>query len=559
VRLFGRSKFQILTLPFLVLLLAGVTAAQTKPDESSKAAAPIKVRSELVLIPTEVTDSKGNRVTDLRKEDFAVSENGKRQEIAVFEHKTTKTGMMKQAAVPEGVFTNMVVSNPNRITIFVLDLLNSGFEEQRQARKELIEFLEKSLDVREPLCLIAVDGNGAWMVHDFTTDPVVLSEALKNVKQELPDKERPQKRQEIYKLAQGWNTKSVGENVAAEESRLTMMQMEFGMKDVGLGERIRQTLLALTEIGQAFSGVPGRKSLIWATAGIPFEMGDASAFEKSTAMQNLGDQGIARLYEQTWRTLETANIAVYPLDVSGLANPAYVNAGTGEPLPQHVTSDAHVVNLEQLADMTGGKFCDRSMDGRKCFDLASEDSSDYYVLGFYEQSGTQKPGWRKLNVQSSRPGMRVRARSSYYVGGAEQPLSSAEQMKLALFSPIDFTGLAFELRIAGMTAGSKPGTKSVRFVYTIPGNAVRVDAENGNQVQLEFGAAARDSAGKIVGSLLKEVGGKMTDAQVMEVRAKGIVFTGTMELPAGEYMLNFAIKDSVNENTGSVSAALKVE
>jgi hypothetical protein len=110
-----------------------------------------------------------------------------------------------------------------------------------------------------------------------------------------------------------------------------------------------------------------------------------------------------------------------------------------------------------------------------------------------------------------------------------------------------------------MTAGSKPGTKSVRFVYTIPGNAVRVDAENGNQVQLEFGAAARDSAGKIVGSLLKEVGGKMTDAQVMEVRAKGIVFTGTMELPAGEYMLNFAIKDSVNENTGSVSAALKVE
>jgi hypothetical protein len=32
-----------------------------------------------------------------------------------------------------------------------------------------------------------------------------------------------------------------------------------------------------------------------------------------------------------------------------------------------------------------------------------------------------------------------------------------------------------------------------------------------------------------------------------------------MELPAGEYMLNFAIKDSVNENTGSVSAALKVE
>lgn len=559
MRPFVRSKFQTLTLCLLILLLAGDASAQTKPDESSKAAAPIKVRTELVLIPAEVTDSKGNRVTDLSKEDFAVLENGKRQEIAIFEHKTTKTGIMRQAAVPDGVFTNMVVGDPNRITIFVLDLLNSGFEEQRQARKELLEFLEKSLDVREPLCLIAVDGNGAWMVHDFTTDPSVLTAALKNVKRELPDKDRPQKRQEIYKLAQGWNTKNVGENVAAEESRLTMMQMEFGLRDVGLGERIRQTLLALTEIGQAFGGVPGRKSLIWATAGFPFEMGDASAFQRSTALQNLGDQGLARLYEQTWRTLQTASIAVYPLDVSGLVNSAFVNAGTGEPLPQHMAMDTHVLNLENLADMTGGKFCDRSMDARKCFDLASEDSADYYLLGFYEQSGTKNPGWRKLNVQSTRPEIRVRARSGYYVGGAQKPLNDTEQMELALFSPIDFTGLAFKVRIAGTTAGSKPRTKKVGFVYTIPGGAVRVDEENGNQVQLEFGAVARDSAGKIAGSLLQEVGGKMTGAQVAELRAKGIVFAGTMELPAGVYTLNFAIKDSVNENTGSVSAPLKVE
>ena len=550
-------------LAFLFLLaIAPPDFGQNKSGEVTSQAPTIKVHTGLVLIPAEVTDAKGNRITDLKKEDFEVFENGKRQEIVLFEHVTTKGEVMKPAAVPEGVFSNAVERGPDRITIFVLDLLNSRKEEQKEARKQLLEFLSKSLDEREPLCLITVDASGAWLIHGFTTDPKVLAEALRRVKEEKSEQDRPAKNpeEELYKTLEGWHSKDAERAVAGEEARLRMLRSEIGFQDASAGERIRQTLMSLMEIADAFAGIPGRKSMIWATAGFPFEVNDAAAFVKGGAQESQGNAGMLTLYEQTWRTLEAANIAVYPLDVSGLINPAYASAGMGEPPPQHVHIDMNVTNLENFADMTGGRFCDRSLDARKCFEVAASDSSDYYLLGIYDKSGTEKPGWRKLSVRPLREGMRVRARSGYYLGaGAREADTDAQLMQRALFSTFEYTGLPLNVRVLRTGAGSKPGMRKVSFEYSIPAGAVHVNEEGEGQVKLEFGAAARDSTGKMVGSFSKILGGTISETQAKQVREKGILFHGTMELAPGEYEISFAVMDHVNEHTGSVGAPLKVE
>lgn len=550
--------------PGLLFLL--VTApwvyGQNKSEEVTSQAPTIKVRTGLVLVPAEVTDSKGNRVTDLKKEDFAVFENGKRQEIALFEHVTTKGEVMKPAQVPEGVFTNTVERGPDRITIFVLDLLNSRKEEQKEARKQLLEFLSKSLDEREPLCLITVDARGAWLIHGFTTDPKVLAEALSKVKEEKSEQDRPAKNpeEELYKTLAGWHSKDAERAVAGEEARLRMLRSEIGFQDASTEERIRLTLMSLMEIADAFAGIPGRKSMIWATAGFPFEVDDAAAFAKGGARESAGNAGMLTLYEQTWRTLESANIVVYPLDVSGLINPAYVSAGMGEPLPQHVQIDMSVTNLENFADMTGGRFCNRSMDAKKCFEEAANDSSDYYLLGIYDKSGTEKPGWRKLSVRPLREGIHVRARSGYYLGaGPREPDTDSQLMERALFSTFEYTGLPLNVRMLRTEAGSKPGMRKVSFEYSIPAGAVHVNQEGGGQVKLEFGAAARDSTGKMMGSFSKVLGGRISETQAKQVSERGILFHGTMELAPGEYEISFAVMDQVNEHTGSVAAPLKVE
>ena len=550
--------------PFLMLVLGGAAQSfgQGNPSKETPPAATIKVRTGLVLIPAEVTDAKGNRVTDMKKEDFVVLENGKRQEIALFDHITTKAEVMKPTAMPAGVFTNTVQQGGNRVTIFVLDLVNSKIEEQKEARKQLLDFLSKSLDEQEPVCLIAVNEKGAWLLHGFTTDPKVLLEALNKVKQSRTEMDAPARNPEeaLYRMVQGTNTKNAGADAAMAASRLNMLEMESTFQDVSAGERIRLTLLSMLEIADAFAGIPGRKSLIWATAGFPFDMGDPSAFERSGPLHSLGQQGLIPLYEQTWRTLEAANIAVYPLDVSELVNPGYVSAGIGVPMPRHVMLGTHIANLENFANMTGGKLCTRNMDAAKCFKEAASDSSDYYLLGIYDKSGTEKPGWRKLSVRSTRGGVQIQARSGYYLNATVHDApTDTKLMEMALFSPFQYTGLPMSVRLMDPAASSKPGVKKVGFVYSIPAAAVRIDEEIGNQLKLEFGAVARDSTGKMVGSFTKVVEGKMSETQARQVREKGILFTGTIELGPGDYSLSFAVMDKVNENTGSVMAPLKVE
>ncbi len=541
----------------LVFFLAGTTRSlgQAKPGEGSPQVPTIKVRTGLVLIPAEVSDAKGSRVTDMKKEDFVVLEDGQRQEIQLFERIQTKAELTKPAANSDGVFTNTMDSKNNRLSIFVLDLLNSSFNEQKTARDELIASLSKALDTQEPLCLIAIDSNGVKLIHDFTTEPSLLVAALKNVKARPTDKDKPERNPEesSYVMGQGLNSKSASRNAAMEESRLQSLNLYSTMDFLDGRERVSLTLEALREIGEAFAGIPGRKSMVWATSGFPFEIDDASTF-------GLRNRDLLPAYEQAWRALNQANIAVYPLDVSDLVNPAYVGAGIGRPQPQHVHMDMHIANMENFAAATGGKFCDRSWDAKKCFDQAAMDSSDYYLLGIYDRSGGAKPGWRKLSVRSMRPGLQIRARTGYYMGGtAQEPPDEKKEIELALVAPFTYAALPISVRLGGVTAGSTAGTKKVAFVYAIPAAGIQVEAENGNQLQVEFAALARDPSDRMLGSFSKVIQGKLSEAQAGQVREKGILFTGTMELAPGEYTLSFAVKDRVNDKLGSVSAPLKVE
>src|ERR1700752_2523817 len=100
MKLYRQNPLGRLLAVLFLLLIPPHVSGQNKNGEAAPQAPAIKVRTGLVLIPAEVTDSKGNRVADLKKEDFAVFENGKRQEIALFEHVTTKGEIMKPTAVP---------------------------------------------------------------------------------------------------------------------------------------------------------------------------------------------------------------------------------------------------------------------------------------------------------------------------------------------------------------------------------------------------------------------------------------------------------------------------
>src|ERR1035438_3680910 len=99
-------------------------------------------RTALVLIPTLVTDKSGNRIKGLKKEDFTVLENGAEQKISTFEEITSAARRMSRPKNPNE-FSNSLTGEPStkRITLMVLDLINTPFVDQAYARKDLLKYL----------------------------------------------------------------------------------------------------------------------------------------------------------------------------------------------------------------------------------------------------------------------------------------------------------------------------------------------------------------------------------------------------------------------------------
>src|SRR5271166_5852628 len=152
-------------------------------DKDQSSEIKFTARSELVLIPTLVTDKSGNHITGLKKEDFTVLENGAEQKVATFEEITSDAHRYSRPRNPNE-FSNSVAgpASNRRITLMVLDLLNTRFMDQAYARQDLLKYLTQSVDQREPTALYTLTRSGIHVIHDFTTDPRVLVAALHKVK-----------------------------------------------------------------------------------------------------------------------------------------------------------------------------------------------------------------------------------------------------------------------------------------------------------------------------------------------------------------------------------------
>jgi VWFA-related protein len=540
------------------------------PSQGQVAKPPaIMVRSEIVLVPTVVTNRAGDHVPDLAQDQFTILENGHPQEIALFRHVKSSPELMKRAETPQNEFTNSLVTGSDRLTIFVLDLLNSSFNEQGTARKQLIEFLRKSLVLEEPTCLITIDVEGVRVLHDFTTDPSVLSEALKDVTGHASPKEAPQPDPDSFVALSGHAQSTqlpADRRIAAEESRLELLKVTTKTRQLAASQRVHLTLDAMHQVAEAFSGIPGRKSLIWATAGVPVQIDDVievpewsqdiRPVNKLPSTFGSHERALQTAYENTWGALNRANIAVYPLDIEDLINPVFVGPSSGTAPFKRSDLQSNVSNLETFAEMTGGRLCDRRSDAQGCFLEAAKDSSDYYLLGYYKNPTNTKPGWRKLSVKVSHPEMLVRARAGYFARGRQdENFGRKEDLQLGLMSPLDFTGLSVTVRWTPIK--DQGGKKRIGFEFRLGPGEATIEAEK-NHVSLDFAAIATTPIGLPAGHFWQSLDGNLNAATVEAVKTKGATYPGYIDLPPGDYTLRFLVRDDLSGQMGSVSAPLKV-
>jgi len=555
------------------LLLIPALAEDTKPATQMGT---LTSRSELVLVPALVRDKSGKPVTGLSWNDFTLLEDGAERKIAVFEELTTSTSRPRRQASPAGEFSNYLANDPSpsRLTIIVMDSINTEFSDRAYAHDEILKFLKETAGSDEPIALLQLDRGGMNVIHDFTTDPAVLAKALRGLQLgAAPVAEHEQSLPAASALAFARSNENA--QVARETQRLVMMLQD--MENNYLADQqmlaVQLTLDGLQQIARAYGALPGRKSLIWASGGFPFSIDDLSRFFSDGTEPSSGTiaptrnylSDIVPRYENTWQALNNANIALYPVDVRGLV-------GLGPGVQTHVSASSlraagrragltrldTLATFREFASMTGGKAYVNTNDLAHAFHDAIDDSASYYMLGFYLAPDDRKPGWHRLQVRVKREHSQVRSRSGFYVMPENKDKNRARlsDIELAMNSPLDFTSLPV---LARWTETMHNGQKTrTAFELILPANSAMVDESDHNHLSLDFQVAAREPTGNVVASNSRTLEAHLKPQTVARIRSSGITYKGALELPPGEYSVRFVVRDNLSGHLGSVAAPLKV-
>lgn len=534
-----------------------LTAAQDKAPTPT-----FTSRTNLVLVPVVVSDKQGNHIAGLTEADFELKQDGKEQKIATFEEVKAETTAAQAPPIPSNAFSNQVIApRPKNLQIIAIDLVNTSFSNQKYAREGLIDFLSKSVNEDALLALVVFRPNGVHIIHDFTRDRSVLISAIKKLQgtPSLTDKATVDVRGDDDTEAAQLDAFLSGGLMG-----MAAAQLDYARQ----GQASLVTLESFQATAQYFASVPGRKSLLWASSAFQFGNGD---FSGSMV------RGVTPAdWQRTVRILQDANIAVYPVDVSGLTGSIFRGPGNNLPSTMGGTTERSAAlqaveagvgfdpaqskheTMQEISDRTGGRPFYNSNDLAKMFHQATLDSNQYYMMAFYSKD-VGKEGWHKIQVKCHRDGSQLRYRSGFIVTKemTNPELARQQDEFHAISSYLNFTSLP----INGMWQQIEPaGTnRKVHFALNLPPGVTTIDTDHENHIDMDFLAVAMDGNGKEAANINQRLNRKLPPPGVAQIQTNGLTYVNTLTLSPGDYKVHIAVRDNLSGKVGSVVTPLRVE
>jgi VWFA-related protein len=552
------KRFRGALLPFA--LLASVSGQQGETFKS---------QANLVLVPVEVRNHN-QHVAGLDKDKFTLSQDGKPQKITVFDEIRTTTERLQRVPVGPQEFTNQYQGSPAtaRYTVIAIDRINTTTMDMQRLRQGLMKFLSQVADSGEPIRLIAINSSSIEMLQDFTTNPKVLAMALdRNKTSAGKAMESSTSLNEGLALVESVLVNNAATDEQAAGALATRLQQldnakELEQRQIAFKQRSSRinSLEALQMVAQSLVGLPGRKSVVWASSGYPFGISVREG-RSSTTLDYSQVLEAGNLDEYTTHLLNAANIAVYPVDARGTVNTAFevmdtshkYSATLAEKDAARLNNQETITTFEHLAGSTGGKACVERTDLSGCFKDAIDDSRDYYMVGFYVDSSL-KPGWHKLQVKVAADA-NVRSRTGFIYSKLDPDQMRSNDMRLQLSSLLIDSGIPF--RGQWMIKEPKGDKKDVGFEMKILPEA-RVVSEQELHLNLEISAVARGKDGNVAGQFLQKIDRQLPPQAISTIGASGIQYRNSMALPPGDYLVRLVVRDSNTGRMGSATTMVKV-
>lgn len=564
------------------------SAAKPSGAEDTQSNPVFRTTTRLVQVDVVVTDKQGHPIPGLKAEDFTVLQDAKPQKLRVFEpHTPSGAGQNRadvDAAAPK-LPPNTYSNHPNAPTadswtIILFDVLNTPTADQEYARKQLLEMIS-TLPKGRPVSLYLLT-NQLTMIQGFTDDPEKLLQAAEGL--------RPARSHVLTTEAQrqqqvGAATSANNEIMAAAPSGTTTdnavimdlnsaRQQQFrDLESFQLADRANFTLAAFEGLSRAVSGYPGRKNLIWLSAGFPVQI-MAEPTQISQPWRNaknfqsaLAEAGVA---------LSKSRIAVYPTDVRGLQgrgvdisvsanestewtaarNPQNYGNLIGQ---QTATYADERKTMKEVADQTGGQAFMGTNDLKLAMQRSLDDGSTYYTLAYTPDKIDPETAFHRIEVKVSRPDVKLAYRRGYYSTGQKAP--KAEIGAAALRGALQ-PGMppATMMLFVAQVLPPDDKHKDVRVQYIVNPNSVTFEdvPDQKKHITLDCMIVAYDKEGHEVAHASDTLDGAIPTAAYEAVLTRGVPAKQEISLKPGVYNLRLGVMDRVSQQIGTLDVPMVI-
>lgn len=533
----------------LVVLLA--LPAQAQDDDV------VRVKSNLVNIDVIVKDKKGKYVSDLKAEDFTITENGVAQKIEFFDAPLTQPNAAKPGDL-------VAITVPRNYVSLVLDFQTTDVTNLKQVREGAIKYVREQVTDADAVAVLSVT-NGLQMLQSFTQDKAKLIACLEKL-DSTPDSKNFEQRdvaENIANLRDFLNRADTGggaiESPAAGAAAARVMiaqrvlQQFVKLRTALSLQQARPVLAALAALAEGLRTIPGKKTLV------------------------LFSQGFVTPAVLDWQVQTTidianrANVAIYIIDSAGLRGAAQasgalvpssplagvsaitnqeqrIRAVGGETVFDNARQEGQTREydiLYRISGDTGGKFLKGNNDIGQGLERINQEIQARYTLAYRSTNQNFDGAFRKVKIDVRRADTQIVSRSGYYAIPPEEIvlLSPADKKLLANFATAQANpGLPLFVSLSPFR--TREGLYTVPLAIELPPSAVKFERKGDKRaMQLEVLGVLKTAPDRVLSRLGGNFDVNLSAGDYELMLNNNIFYRQDLQLAPGDYTMDLIVRD----------------
>jgi len=483
-----------------------------------------------------------------------------------------------------------------RVFAFVIDDLTIPFEDIPTVRKLLTDFIDNQMREGDLVAIVRVVG-GTGLLQQFTSDKRILRTAIERITPQLtamsafnnlPSGEMI--RQNLANLTGGVIS---AENSSRSVDSINAANNNLDGSNEGTtrGYRVLSTLVTASELTNSMKTLPGRKSLVLISGGLPLA-------ETSLKQEEIGSQlgaapvsipetrsyiaGVNDVLRKMIDRATRAGVVINTLDIRGMqanrgvsrftdpGNEATRSLGGGGTMGQGRSPNMGMFDnlsldtmtgregLQVLAQSTGGVSAINTNNFKDAMDRILARSS-YYMLAYTPTEAFDNK-FHKLEIKVTRPGAHVYARQGY-VATAEPPRTNETReaaIVRAAMSPLAKRDVDLAARLQYRFLPDARAQLDINLLLNANQLTFKQDADKTYTSNFDVVGFLMNSTGKTEGGFSQTVNAKLSEGDYKRALTTGISFTAHADLPGGTYQLRAVVRDTETGKLGTVSQYLEV-